>query len=242
MNLFILSLDPAKAAEQMMDKHVNKILLEAVQMLCTAKRILDPNAPEEVTASLYKLAHKNHPVTIWCRTSRANFIWTLDHADALHAEWKYRYGHPETKIHKSYQVAQILRANIPADHLFPSPESRGVTPFALAMPEQYKDPMGDAVKSYRAYYLSPEKQRIASWKKLRPAPAWYTTGGKPPRQPLAYGTGDSVPRKPPGLRHGGQTPPSTPGLRHGVLREGLRRVRLTRLNIPQPPHGFTPVP
>jgi hypothetical protein len=29
MNLFILSRDPAKAAEQMMDKHVNKILLEA---------------------------------------------------------------------------------------------------------------------------------------------------------------------------------------------------------------------
>jgi len=236
MNLFILSLDPAKAAEQMMDKHVNKILLEAVQMLCTAKRILDPNAPEEVTASLYKLAHKNHPVTIWCRTSRANFIWALDHADALHTEWKYRYGHPETKIHKSYQVAQILRANIPADHLFPSPESRGVTHFALAMPDQYKDPTGDAVKSYRAYYLSPEKRRIASWKKLRPAPAWYTTGdGVPPQGtlspviPLAYGTGDSVPRYPPGLRH-------------GVLREGLRRVRLTRLNIPQPPHGFTPVP
>ena len=90
MNLFILSFDPAKAAEQMMDKHVNKILLEAVQMLCTAKRILDPNAPEEVTASLYKLAHKNHPVTIWCRTSRANFVWALDHVDALHTEWKYR--------------------------------------------------------------------------------------------------------------------------------------------------------
>ena len=58
MNLFILSLDPAKAAEQMMDKHVNKILLEAVQMLCTAKRILDPDAPEEVSSALYKLAHK----------------------------------------------------------------------------------------------------------------------------------------------------------------------------------------
>ena len=207
MNLLILSLDPAKAAEQMMDKHVNKILLEAVQMLCTAKRILDPDAPEEVSSALYKLAHKNHPVTIWCRTSRANFIWALDHADALHAEWKYRYGHPETKIHKSYQVAQILRANIPVDEKFPCPELQGVTPFALAMPDMYKDPAGDAVKSYRAYYLSPEKRRIASWKKLRAAPGWYTTE-------------DSVPRDPPGLRHEG-------------LREGLRRVRLTRLNIPQ---------
>ena len=173
MNLFILSLDPARAAEEMMDKHVNKILLEAVQMLSTAMRILTPEIPEDLSKSIYKLAHKNHPVTIWCRTSRANFIWTLDLADALHAEWKYRYGHPETKIHKSYLVAQILRANIPADDKFPCPESEGVTQFALAMPDQYKDPEGDAVKSYRAYYMSPEKRRIASWTKRRSAPAWW---------------------------------------------------------------------
>ena len=173
MNLFILSLDPARTAEQMMDKHVNKILLEAVQMLSTAMRILTPEIPEDLSNSIYKLAHKNHPVTIWCRTSRANFIWTLDLADALHTEWKYRYGHPETKIHKSYLVAQILRANIPADDKFPCPESEGVTPFALAMPDQYKDPENDAVKSYRAYYMSPEKRRIASWTKRRSAPAWW---------------------------------------------------------------------
>ena len=173
MNLFILSLDPARAAEEMMDKHVNKILLEAVQMLCTTMRVLVPDMSEDLSKSIYKQAHKNHPVTIWCRTSRANFIWTLDLIDALHAEWKYRYGHPETKIHKSYEVAQILRANIPTNDKFPRPESEGVTPFALAMPDQYKDPTGDAVASYRAYYMSPEKRRIASWKKRRAAPSWY---------------------------------------------------------------------
>ena len=173
MNLFILSLDPARAAEEMMDKHVNKILLEAVQMLCTTIRVLVPDMSEDLSKSIYKQAHKNHPVTIWCRTSRANFIWTLDLIDALHAEWKYRYGHPETKIHKSYEVAQILRANIPTNDKFPRPESEGVTPFALAMPDQYKDPTGDAVASYRAYYMSPEKRRIASWKKRRAAPSWY---------------------------------------------------------------------
>ena len=108
MNLFILSLLPKEIAEAMMDKHVSKILLEAVQMLCTAKRVLDPDALEN--EQLYKLAHKNHPVTIWCRTSRANFVWTLDLIDALHSEWRFRYGHPETKVHKSYLVAQILRA------------------------------------------------------------------------------------------------------------------------------------
>ena len=179
MNLFILSTDPAKAAEEMMDKHIHKILLEAVQMLSTAVRVLipDPHLDPDLDEQLYKLAHKNHPVTIWCRTSRTNFIWTLDHIDALHAEWKYRYAHPASKIHKSYLVAQLIRENIPADHLFPvsSTESHGATtPFALAMPVQYKDPLGDAVASYRAYYMSPEKTRIAKWAKRRSAPAWWT--------------------------------------------------------------------
>jgi hypothetical protein len=51
MNLFILSLIPAEIAESMMDKHISKILLEAVQMLCTAKRILDPEESETDTTS-----------------------------------------------------------------------------------------------------------------------------------------------------------------------------------------------
>jgi hypothetical protein len=42
------------------------------------------------------------------------------------------------------------------------------------MPDEYKDPNGDVVKSYRAYYMSPEKRRIASWTKRRNAPAWWT--------------------------------------------------------------------
>lgn len=172
MNLFILSLIPAEAAKALMDKHVSKILLEAVQMLCTAKRVLDPEESES-DAMLYRLAHKNHPVSIWCRTSRANFVWTLDLIDAMHTEWRYRYGHPETKIHKSYTVAQHLRDCIPKNERFPVDEARGITPFALAMPNEYKSPDGDAVASYRAYYMSPEKQKIASWKKLRGPPEWY---------------------------------------------------------------------
>ena len=43
MNLFILSLIQKEIAQFMMDKHVYKILLEAVQMICSAKRILDPD-------------------------------------------------------------------------------------------------------------------------------------------------------------------------------------------------------
>ena len=166
MNLFILSLDPAKIAEYMMDKHISKILLEAVQMLCTAKRVLDPE--DDVTNNkIYKLAHLNHPVTIWIRTSLANFMWTLDLVEALHCEWQYRYDHPG-ESHKSYLTAQILKNAIPAASKF---TQEGLTPFALAMPDIYKT--SDPVESYRNYYMSEEKQRIASWNKTRDPPYWY---------------------------------------------------------------------
>ena len=166
MNLFILSFIQKEIAEYMMDKHVSKILLEAVQMLCSAKRILD--ADDEVNGRLYKLAHKNHPVTIWCRKSRENFVWVLDLIEELHNEWRYRYGHPENKFHKSYLISLILRENIPSDDKF---EDKGLTPFALAMPDKYKTT--DPVESYRNYYMSEEKQKIATWNKGREKPEWY---------------------------------------------------------------------
>ena len=166
MNLFILSLIQREIAEYMMDKHVSKILLEAVQMLCSAKRILDPN--DEVNERLYKLAHKNHPVTIWCRKSKANYIWAIELVEELHNEWRFRYGHANTKFHKSYLVSLILKENMPSDDKF---EEEGLTPFAIVMPVQYKTV--DPVNSYRNYYMSEEKQKIASWNKQRKKPEWY---------------------------------------------------------------------
>ena len=157
MNLFILSLLHQEIAEAMIDKHVSKILLEAVQMLCTALHVLEPGKH----TAIYKQAHKNHPVTIWCRTSKENYEWTLALIDSLHEEWRYRYDH--TKIHKSYLVAGYLRDNTPS--YFPE---QGLTPFALAMPDEYKTQ--DPVESYRNYYQS--KKSIATWKKRSP-PTWF---------------------------------------------------------------------
>jgi len=166
MNLFILSLIQREIAQFMMDKHVSKILLEAVQMLCTAKRVLDPE--DEVNGEIYKLAHKNHPVTIWCRKSKENYLWTLELVEELHKEWRFRYNHPETKFHKSYLIAQVLKEHIPSDDKF---EEQRLTPFALAMPVEFKTE--DAIESYRNYYMSQPKQKIASWKKKREKPEWY---------------------------------------------------------------------
>jgi len=164
MNLFILSKSCKECAEFMYDKHIVKIILEAVQMLCTAKLLLDP--PTDGT-ELYKISHKNHPVSIWIRESFENYIWTLELVEAMHTEWKYRYGHPENVEHKSYKVAKYLAQHSPPESCFPK---KGLTTFALAMPEIYK--CEDPIESYRKYYKSPEKIRLASWKKREP-PSWF---------------------------------------------------------------------
>jgi hypothetical protein len=165
-------------------------------MLCTTHRLLTATSAgaAAVDPCVYKIAHKNHPVTIWCRAAQANFIWTLDLIDAMHAEWKYRYGHPANKQHKSYIVAQYLRQNIPPPAAFERIGVPGImTPFALAMPDEFKvrastqatttatgtshgADIYDAVASYRSYYLSEPKRRIAKWGKLRGMPLWYARG------------------------------------------------------------------
>uniref|UniRef100_A0A6C0F513 Uncharacterized protein n=1 Tax=viral metagenome TaxID=1070528 RepID=A0A6C0F513_9ZZZZ len=167
MNLFILSWNFEECAQCMFDKHVSKILLEAVQMLCTTMQIIDPNNKINTKIKLYKIAHKNHPVTIWMRTSLENYLWTLDLVEAMHNEWKFRYNHPPEKMHKSYIIAKFLRGHAPAAKKFPS---TGLTRFALAMPIECKQE--DPIESYRSYYQTPEKQKIASWKN-REKPEWY---------------------------------------------------------------------
>uniref|UniRef100_A0A6C0I3W3 Uncharacterized protein n=1 Tax=viral metagenome TaxID=1070528 RepID=A0A6C0I3W3_9ZZZZ len=167
MNLFILSLNFKECAEAMFDKHVSKMMLEAVQMLCTTMHLVDPDNEVSQVIKLYKIAHKNHPVTIWMRSSLANYIWTLDLVDAMHEEWKYRYDHPAEKLHKSYIVATYLRKYAPTADKFPE---TGLTTFAQAMPTECKSE--DAVEAYRRYYQTPDKQKIATWKK-REQPTWY---------------------------------------------------------------------
>jgi len=158
----------------MFDKHIVKIILEAVQMLCTAKQILNPTEHVNKTPvgepeiKLYKISHKNHPVSIWVRSSLTNYMWTLDLVDAMHEEWKYRYGHPADKQHKSYPVAMYLRKHAPKADEFPY---KGLTPFAQAMPDEYK--RIDAIGAYRNYYQSPEKRKLSCWKK-REKPEWFS--------------------------------------------------------------------
>jgi hypothetical protein len=166
MNLFILSLSQKEIAESMFDSHIVKIILEAVQMLCTAKLLLDPEDP--TNEKLYKISHKNHPVSIWVRKSYANYMWTLKLVNEMHNEWQFRYNHHRDKYHRSYLIAYHLLLNPPPKDKF---ECKGLTSFAQAMPQEYKVE-NDAVQAYKLYYMSEPKKKLAKWTKRSP-PIWY---------------------------------------------------------------------
>lgn len=153
MNIFVLDKDPKTCAVYHNDKHVVKMILETAQLLCGVHWVEGGEAP-------YKLSHRNHPSAIWARECVENYIWLCDLGLELCNEYTYRYG----KRHKSQDIIEWCLLNVPN-----IPENGDITPFALAMPDECK--VGDAVASYRVYYMV-EKRSLASWK-MRSIPTWF---------------------------------------------------------------------
>jgi hypothetical protein len=153
MNIFVLDKDPKTCAVYHNDKHVVKMILETAQLLCGVHWVEGGEAP-------YKLSHKNHPSAIWTRECVENYIWLCDLGLELCNEYTYRYG----KRHKSQDIIEWCLLNVPN-----IPEKGDITPFALAMPDECK--VGDAVASYRVYYMV-EKRGFAVWKN-RETPEWF---------------------------------------------------------------------
>ena len=161
MNIFYLDRDPVIAAQMMCDKHVVKMILESAQMLSTAHRVLDGDGYADKTG-MYKLAHKNHPSTIWVRSSLENYVWLYEHMIGLMKEYTYRYG----KHHATERLIEPLSGtpvSIPMVGFSDPPQ---------CMPEQCKGE--DTVLAYQKYYIV-EKSAFATWK-LRSIPEWWKEG------------------------------------------------------------------
>lgn len=160
MNIFFLHIDPETCAQMYVDKHVVKMILESVQLLCSVHHLF----PSGKDIKLMKLTHKNHPSAIWTRESLDNYNWLLKLTEELCKEYTYRYG----KIHKcEKEYLEILKQNKP------NIPTLGFTPPKQAMPETYKIETGnidDAIEAYRQYYFY-EKSHMFSWKK-RNIPTW----------------------------------------------------------------------
>ncbi|MDO6561974.1 pyrimidine dimer DNA glycosylase/endonuclease V [Amphritea sp. 1_MG-2023] len=152
MNIFILDENIQTCAQYHCDQHVVKMILESVQMLCTALNKKGFTTP-------YKSTHVKHPCVLWVEESFENFLWLQNLAIELNTEYRFRFA--KDSDHKSMLVLnEISNYNY---------DNRGLTEFAQAMPHHYKV-SGDAVKAYRQFYLG-EKMGFAKWTK-RSLPEW----------------------------------------------------------------------
>lgn len=145
MNIFVVSIDPIKAAKMLCDKHIVKMPVETAQMLTYIN-----NKPSGI-------AHVNHPCTLWAGSNHYNYNWLVSHGIALCDEYERRYG----RVHASKTVIEHWR--VPKTTLSPQFSS-----FVQCMPEQYKH--DDVTLAYRRYYHS--KFQIAQWKHSE-KPEWY---------------------------------------------------------------------
>ena len=185
MNIFYLNETPKQCAEEHLDKHCVKMILEYAQLLSTAHRVLDgtpykQKSPKAKTVQrymlpkpredvLYKACHINHPSAVWVRQSQQNYIWLANLLVALCEEYTYRYGktHKVVRDGLCYALLNVIPTNIP-DKPFTEP-----TP---AMPDDVKV-INDSLASYRNYYIK-NKTHLANWKN-RPVPSWYLENIRP---------------------------------------------------------------
>lgn len=161
MNIFYVDDDPVISAVQLCNKHIVKMPLETAQILSTAHRHLDGDDYAD-NHGLYKVAHLNHPSTVWARSSKQHYEWLIAHFEALLDEKLRRY--TKKPPHKSGELLDALRKvpdNMPDAGFSPPPQ---------CMPDEYKDK--STTKAYRNYYCG-AKAYMAQWKWPAIRPEWY---------------------------------------------------------------------
>lgn len=162
MNIFVLSIDPARAARFMCDKHIPKMCVESAQLMACA--LLENNCPEHEMpltrkGTRYKGGYKHHPCAKWAGSSHRHYIWLAEHAIELCREFFRRYG----KTHACYEPIMVM-----ANNCF---YVKGDVPvsWVQAMPDEYKH--NDVVTAYRRYYHS---KVFAKWdRSTHGVPSWW---------------------------------------------------------------------
>lgn len=166
MNIFYLHHDPRICAQYHVDKHVVKMILESVQILCTALHL--NNYKDHIP---YKATHIKHPCVLWAASAQCNWYWLKELAIALEFEWSYRFHMSNPgKRHKS--MLELDKVNTETA-LADLPLAQWKDP-PMAMPDEYK--IGSAIDSYRCYYLC-GKSHLHSYTK-REYPEWMTKNTK----------------------------------------------------------------
>lgn len=188
MNIFVLHTNPDKAATYQCDKHVPKMCVETAQMMATAVRnhgARDCDMPLTQANKPYKGGYPHHPCTLWASECQENFLWLAEHGLALCIEF-------ESRFEKEHACFEPILEMLGMHYLLP--ENGEMTPFALAMPDEYRPIFHmnnhgiatyinndgkyivthasgqEAVEAYRDYYHSKE---FAEWN-YTDQPEWWT--------------------------------------------------------------------
>ena len=157
MNIFVLDEDPVIAAQMMDCVRVPKMCVESAQMMASALRrhgATDEAMPLTKAGKPYKGGYKHHPCTVWAGDTWPNFNWLAIHAIGLCVEYRRRFGKEHACYLPILRMQSLGRAIMlkPSNDILEHITGGELTPFAQAMPDEYKDE--DAVKAYRAYYKS----------------------------------------------------------------------------------------
>lgn len=181
MNLFILDKDPQIAATYYNDSHVRKIILEATIMMGYAYYYARDDILKEELLKFEPLPwlfttkgglrHLNHPMSKWVRNSISNFLWTLDHTQALCEEYSYRKYHLATHAY-TYHIDWI-RNHVPKQNFSSINTSLTDWPRCFGDFKYVIPTTDDIVADYRKYYILANKH-LAKWTR-REIPSWYNT-------------------------------------------------------------------
>ena len=142
------------------DKHCVKMIWKSAQMLSTAHRMLDGEEYLQRNKN-----HKNHPSTIWARSSKQHYDWLFRLFRMLSAEYSIRYSEHNFKVHKTWDKLGKLLETAPKNI-----KDNGWVDPPQCMPDHCKRP--NTIDAYRNYYMT-EKASISTWK-FTNSPTWMT--------------------------------------------------------------------
>tara|TARA_R100000995_G_scaffold66989_1_gene35695 strand:- start:200 stop:778 length:579 start_codon:yes stop_codon:yes gene_type:complete len=166
MNIFVLHEDATEAAYYMLDKHIVKMPTETMQMMCTNLNHLGYEGWLPMKSVML-----NHPSTIWMRQSLGNWLWCIEHLEAMLNNYTHTYDRTHMVEKHWDKMSDDVYEFLEHEYCVKINDDVLVTrtPFAMAMPDKYKN--DDVVKAYRDYYLG-DKWEFATWKARR-KPDWW---------------------------------------------------------------------
>lgn len=161
MNIFATDSNALSCATYHTDKHIIKMPLEMAQMVSFVyhnKDLWDRSIPQLLMSN--STTHIKHPCSIWVKQNLSNFIWSCELGIKMVEEYRFRYN--SQKHERCLLIFEWALDNLPEI------EINLMTPFAKAMPEEYK--VDCSIESYRNYYKF-GKTELHQWTK-RKKPDW----------------------------------------------------------------------